>query len=286
MLATQTRAPVRIKNILLATDFSDCSQRALSYATNLARHYGSNLRILHVFDPLSYSENLDGVQRRAAEVANERLNGIPHQFVLEVGDVFEVLKRCAEQNDVDLVVLGTHGRKGVSKLLEGSMAERVFRHVVTPVLTIGPYVASHLDQGEFSRVLYATDFSMASERALPYALSIAVEYGAQLSLVHAIIPSEAPQEDPSGAITSQYRLRLAAIVPADSGPRSVPDVIVEHGLAAETILSVASRRGTELIVMGVRSKGTFRASTRLPWPVAHNVVSRAECPVLTIRDMD
>ena len=137
MLATQTTAPVRIKNILLATDFSDCSQRALSYATNLARHYGSNLRILHVFDPLS-SENLDEVQRRAAEVANERLNGIPHQLVLEVGDVFEVLKRCAEQNDVDLVVLGTHGRVGVSKLLEGSMAERVFRHVASPVLTVGP----------------------------------------------------------------------------------------------------------------------------------------------------
>jgi nucleotide-binding universal stress UspA family protein len=279
-----TSNPVRIKNILLATDFGKCSESALACATTIARHYSSNLHIIHVFDPALDNESGAQVERCAGELDHSRLLAdVPHRVNVETGDVRDVLTRRAEQKGVDLVVVGTHGREGISKLVAGSVAEQLFRHAPAPVLTIGPSVAISV-AADFRRVLYPTDFSSASQIALPYAVSIAQEYSSELILLHAIIPSEVPWEDPEGQAIPRCEDRLATLVPARVLVHGKPEFVAEYGLAAETIVKVARQRKAELIVMGVRSKGVIAASTRLPWPVAHNVVCHAPCPVLTIRD--
>jgi nucleotide-binding universal stress UspA family protein len=282
--AEVTSTPVRIKDILVATDFGKCSEAAMAYAITLARHYSSRLHVIHVFDPALENESRGQVERRAAELDRSRqLAEMSHCVSVETGDVIEVLTRRAQQTGVDLVVVGTHGRHGISKLVAGSVSEQLFRHASVPVLTIGPSVSIG-GAVDFHRVVHPTDFSSASQIALPYAVSIAEEYGSELFLLHAIIPSEVPWEDPTREAVSRCEDRLAALVPASALVHVKPQCVAEYGLAAETIVNVARQRKAGLIVMGVHSKGIIAASTHFPWPVAHNVVCNAPCPILTIRD--
>jgi nucleotide-binding universal stress UspA family protein len=152
-------------------------------------------------------------------------------------------------------------------------------------LTIGPH--SHANPprgGEFTEILYATDFSAESLNAAPYAISLAEEFQARLTLLH-VIAEEKPGDLilPRELLASSER-RLHEIFPAEAEPWCVPQFVVEKGAAAEKILEVAERRKADLIVLGVRRPSGFPgAATHLPIATAHKVVAQATCPVLTVR---
>ncbi len=148
------KKPVKLDNILFATDFSPASEAALGYALSIARHYDSKLFVAHVIRPDLYQmlppENLTGVLEQIRHYAEQemanllisgRLRGIPHEILLEQGQFWSVLSGMMEKNDIDLVVVGTRGRTGVQKLLLGSVAEEIFRLSYRPVLTVGPTVS-------------------------------------------------------------------------------------------------------------------------------------------------
>ena len=138
-----------MRKILYATDFSDCCHAALAMASSLARDSGATLVIAHVHEPaFAYTEGLgaaystlpdqerrdaqqllDAVQPTLPDVACERclLEGTPAHAIVEFAEQAE---------DIDMIVLGTHGRTGISRALMGSIAEEVVRNAPCPVLTL------------------------------------------------------------------------------------------------------------------------------------------------------
>lgn len=287
--------PVRLRNILFATDFSTASESALGFALAIARRYDSQVFVAHVIRPDVYqmlpAENLPGVLEQVRHYAEQemanllisgRLRGIPHQILLEQGQLWPVLSGMIERNDVDLIVVGTRGRTGAQKLLLGSTAEEIFRMAKCPVLTVGPGVAGHLQEdAEFRHIIYATDFTASSERAAAYALSLAQEHQAHLTLLHVVRDVDQISAANVSRLREFFTRRLEKIVPAETELWCDPELAVTFGAPADGVLEVAKAREADLIVLGVRGAATFPG--HLPPATAYKIVCQAPCPVLTIR---
>jgi nucleotide-binding universal stress UspA family protein len=183
-----------------------------------------------------------------------------------------------QKRAIDLVVLGTHGRRGLGKLMLGSVAEHIFQMAPCPVLSIGPRVRkSWGSEGKLGRILYATDLAGDSLKALPYALSLAQVSGAELMLLH--VPETAtPQEH----LTSLHD-RLNILVPPEARKWCRCDTLVIPGEPAEVILRTARQQNADFIVMGGhRVEGALYA-VKVPATIAYRVVSRADRAVLRVR---
>jgi nucleotide-binding universal stress UspA family protein len=286
---------ITVKTILFATDLSDASNGAQSYATALANRFRAKLLVVHAREPRDYNLPPESWERRNAvdarkiqELRKSLVNSLPglrSEFCEGEGSAWQVVEAALKQNRVDLIVLGTRGRTGVGKLLLGSQAEEIFRHTSCPVLTVGPH-AKCITTGEkeLREVLYATDFSPASQAAAPYAVSIALGLEAHLNLLHVIEePKVGDLVYPTELISSSERL-LASLIPEDAGFWRDPRFFVERGAASEEILEVAERIPASLIVLGVRKPtGIPGAATHLGTGLAHKIVAAATCPVLTVR---
>lgn len=156
-MATQPQVPqpssatrARFNRILFATDFSQASRHAQRYAVALARLFGSRLLALHVEGPsgslMPYSEvspyvldklrEARDIQMRMLQESLQR-EDITFACMLETGDVKEKINEIIREHSIDLIVLGTHGRQGLSRVLMGSIVEDVFRSTTLPVLTVG-----------------------------------------------------------------------------------------------------------------------------------------------------
>src|SRR5215813_3775700 len=144
---------IALKNILLLTDFSEPSATALQYATMMARAYDSKVTALHVVVPSIYSYMAGGMSASVLDAEDEtarkemsrvqvQLTGLPNEVIVRRNTaVWPSLAEILRERDVDLIVLGTHGRTGLKKVMFGSTAEEVFRRRTTvPVLTVGPAV--------------------------------------------------------------------------------------------------------------------------------------------------
>jgi nucleotide-binding universal stress UspA family protein len=300
MPTIESAAPVKVKNILYLTDFSKPSEAALQYAITCGRGFGAKVHVLHILvpEPLIYST--PGLTALAIQAEDEKahvemqridseLSGLQHITTVERGiEVWPTVQEAIQKEDIDLIILGTHGRTGAEKLLLGSVAEEIFRRSPVPVLTIGPGVRASVHNGaRFHRVLFATDFSPESLAAAPYALSLAQQNESHLVLVTVM-------HKPGALDDSDLRLfevsvaeaisRLYKIVPQNVNIDFSSEVAVEYGEPAGRIVEVAKQRGVDLIVMGVRdASDRLGAATHLERAIAHKVVAHAECPVLTIR---
>jgi universal stress protein A len=137
---------MNIKKILFPTDFSDAGKHALHLATSLARDHGGQLVIVHVEEPpMAYGggelyygveePNREELLKMVADVVPTD-PGVPCTHKLLIGDPAEAILQTADAESVDLIVLGTHGRRGLTRLLMGSVAEAVVRRANCPVLTV------------------------------------------------------------------------------------------------------------------------------------------------------
>ena len=191
---------VSIRRVLAATDFSPLSERALRQALSIARRYHSKFYIVHVvsswgFNVAGYDTAVEAAKLAQTDleklvselIESGALKDVDHEIVIVIGDLWEELRRIATSYEIDLIVIGTHGHVGMEKMLMGSVAESVFRYARRPVLTVGPCVpeTESFTSGRRS-ILFPTDFSTASVAALPYAISIANEHGAELTLLHVV----------------------------------------------------------------------------------------------------
>jgi nucleotide-binding universal stress UspA family protein len=135
-----------IKTILLPTDFSKSSEAALRFACALARDYQARLLLLHVVEPPVYYGELgmavplpadfDESLRRRLEQLVPPESGVAADTMLVEGNAAREILRVAEEQHCDLIVMGTHGRSGLSRVVLGSVAEDVVRHSRVPVLTL------------------------------------------------------------------------------------------------------------------------------------------------------
>lgn len=301
-LPSATIAPVAIRNILFATDFSATSDAALPFALTLAKHFGASLFVTHILPPepryelpLEPEPDVTNARKQEAQaqfdalLASGRLSEVVHEPILRCGEFWPTLQDVIAGRAIDLIVTGTRGRQGVRKLLLGSVAEKIFRQAPCPVLTVGPQ--ARLSVPPMKSVLFATDFSPASLAALPYAYSLAAREGAQLTMVHVVEPVP-PAVDAVVVpmvecdVAEDARKRMTEILLAYPALPLDPEVVTMTGAVAEAIIYVASQRkyvsaAAGVIVMGVRAKGA--ASAHFPWSIADAVVCRAHCPVLTVR---
>jgi len=302
----QVTQAISLKNILLATDFSQASERALVYAVGIARRHDSKVYAVHVIPPerpaaLYPEPSVPSPTRAETEremnsfVHWEPLEQIPHEVLLEEGSIWSVLYRIIRDKDIDLLVLGTHGRGGIKKIVLGSVAEELFRLASCPVLTVGPAVTPTIAGAEtFRHILFATDFGAASQRALPYAISLANESPADLTLLH-MLPAitgldvspywhvaadvgEPLEKDRTGSME-----QLRQLIPTGTKLAGGLQTLVEFGPIADGIVKTAAKHQADLIVMGVNWAASVRAAAHIPWATAHEVVCHAKCPVLTVR---
>jgi nucleotide-binding universal stress UspA family protein len=280
MKAAEAKTRIALKNILFATDLSYLSEAPLPYVLEIARLYGSKIHALHVRSRLA---EWDKPQEKALASLNERLKDLPHEVVVLEGDIRQAVLRQIAEKEIDLVVVGTHGRTGLGRVLLGSVAEAIFRESPCPVLTVGPRLAKEPQwQLKIKEILYATDLTPTSAAAAAYAISLAQENQARLTILN-VQPLPKPGElvETERYDSSTLRL-LQQLVPEEAQLWCEPYYMVEHGEPAEKILDVAGRYHADLIVMGVRPHGVGSA-THVSRPTAHRVVAGATCPVLTVR---
>ncbi len=289
------RSRIALRRILLATDFSPCSERALHYALSVARRYDSMLYVAHVILPDPFQPMMMGTtmaplsqavrhaeQEMAQLLISGMLRGVPHQVLLGQGAMWETLSKMIHENDVDLVVVGTHGRTGVRKVVLGSVAEEIFRLAPCPVLSVGPKVPAEAPHEiQLRHILYASDFSAASDHAAAYALSLAQEFQARITLLHAVGDGERLSPREMEAVRRSVVARMNALVPAEAKLWCEPEFVVSFGPAAEAILGGAKQPPADLIVLGVKKTASFPG--HLPPGTAYKVVCEAHCPVFTVR---
>jgi nucleotide-binding universal stress UspA family protein len=293
MAIIETLKRITLNNLLYLTDFSEASEAAAPFASAIARKYGSNMFVLHVVQPDPYvcmaPECTDMVNEgleQAAKVKMQRIGSslktVPCKTMVEKGrEVWPIAKEEIMRRNIDLVCLGTHGRSGVQKFLL-SVAEEVFRCSTVPVLTVGPGVKNNNHEGRLSCVLFATDFRYGSPAGLGYAISIARENQARLVLLHVI--RQFRSEEMLGGLSGAEAMRqLKGMLPQDAGLSSPVELIVKYGEPAMSIIEGVQECSADLIVLGVHKVERLGVTTHLERTTAHDVVSYAPCPVLTVR---
>jgi nucleotide-binding universal stress UspA family protein len=292
--STQTEGIARVgfKKILIATDYSAFSNKAMHYGLSVARTYHSKVNLVSIVSSLGFAmagpeaiaEAVHIGVNEAAELrkkleAGGFLDGVTAQIDVEYGpDVAKKILEVCHKWEPDLIVLGTRGRTGLKKIWMGSVAEEVFRSSSCPVLTVGPAVPWPKTEIRPNRILFPTDFSPESVRALNGCVAFAEAKGSTLVLLHvASIPLGEAAGDKQRVVTS-IESRLRSLLPPTFVKATT--IRVEFGNVQETICSVGEEDQCSLIVMGLHAeKGLLQGR----WEHAYQVVSQATCPVLTVR---
>ena len=305
---------VEIQRILCPIDFSEFSRRAFDHAVAIAKWYESTITVLHVSASPSVVVSATGPAPVPTAVLTrddrDRLlasmkqfadaaagTQVPLEFELSEGAAATQILGTATSTNADLIVMGTHGRSGFERLVLGSVTEKVLRKAACPVLSV-PRQSPDTVPGPgalFKDILCAIDFSDCSIRALNYAMSLAQEADARLTVVHVIeMPPEAPADFHQGAFgvpdsiteyiaasEEERRIRLRDAVPDTVRAYCSVETIMRTGKPYREILRVASEQHADLIVIGIHGRG---AAERLFFgSTAQHVVRQALCPVLTLR---
>jgi len=293
-------ARITLNNILYLTDFSQPSEAALPFAVGIARNYGATVRALYVLPASSYAYTppelraaADGLDERLAQTGmhevDSQLSGVAHTTIIaRGGGIWPTIEQAIKDYDVDLIVLGTHGRSGVQKLLLGSVAEEIVRRSPVPVLTIGPKVCGTANKdARFRHVLFATDFESESRVAAPFAISFAEDNQADLLLLHVLWDEQSKEERLGEGRVAEAVRELHAMIPKDWDLRCRPEAVVEYGEPSRRIVEVAKQRGVDLIVLGAReAQGHIAEATHLERTTAHRVLIHADCPVLSVTNWE
>lgn len=289
-----------IKSILCPIDRSPSSLQAFGYAIALARWQGARLYLLEVVEASvpagsrRVSEN-DGVPsdtRAALErdlrrvLTARRASDVRVKIVMRTGNVVQEILAQAKASRADLVVIGSHGRGGVQRLVLGSVAEKVLRLATCPVLTVRSGASvTRRSRSPFGTVLCATDFSTAANRGVAYAKRLAKEANAKLVLMHAVEwpfgDAVGPVEELRKSLESSARDKLVRLLPRSSSGGLGAQVVLTIGKASAAIVKLARARSVDLIVMGVSGRGALDVA--ILGSTTHHVIRKGTWPVLTVR---
>ena len=293
----------RIRQILCPVDFSEISGHALDHAAAMALWYDARLTLLYVFvnrptmdlPPLV----LEDADRERLLTEMRRLPSgvdaeVSLQFRIEEAErVHDGILAQVAAVHADLLVIGTHGRSGFQRLFLGSVTEKVIRKAPCPTLVVPP----RADDAEpdapvrFRRILCAVDFSESSVDAVAYAVNMAEETSAQLTLLHVVELPLVLSPEPAAfdvdltrirdVAAADARRRLHELIPAQARRRRTVETGVVAGRAHQEILRHAAEQQADLVVMGVHGRG---AVDRLLFgSTTHHVIRAATCPVLVVR---
>jgi nucleotide-binding universal stress UspA family protein len=286
-MTTTTIPEVSFKEILVASDLTDASTNAVGYARAIAKHYGSHLLLAHVSDPAAPIAIPEGgwIQETANQIEEQmqtegaalRAEGLAADAVTTYGSVRQEIEALADEYGSDLIVLGTHGRRGLKRFLFGSEAEGLARRTVRPVLTVGPAVPP-APQGAWSprNILCATSLNPQAAQVVAYAYRLAKGLGAAFELLSVDDPKHPADRD---LTWNSFEEALAEELPEELG-RSQIRSLLSGKSPAENIVDVAKALRSDLIVMGART--VHFATTHIAAGILAQVLADAPCPVLTI----
>ena len=202
------------------------------------------------------------------------------------GEPINEILRTSAALECDLIVIGTHGRTGVQRLLLGSVAENVLRRSPTPVLVVPLAMAKREDLALVDSVICGVDFAESTQRVVEYAVSVTATTGARLIVAHVLEWSEEsdslPSPDAHGFPTSEDDAvaRLNALITSEMRARCSPELAVGYGSPGDELLRLAKERGADLIVLGVRRRNPL--DLVLFGSTVRRVLRDAPCPVLTV----
>ena len=297
-------AALRPRSVLIATDFSEVSEQALHHSLSLARFYGSKFCLAHVVSslgltiagPSAIAACEEAVSREAADLEDwlartGALSGIRYKFVIRQGELWPELREIIRQENTDLLVVGTHGRRGMGKLFFGSVAEEIFRQADCPVLIFGPHSQQQPWIGTTSKqrtFLFATDFGRASLHGLPQAIALANQFGARLTFLNIITAAPPRQSEVHvGWRGGEWRSAMQRLtkLARDAKLDATPECLVESESrrpVGECILETADTLRANLIIMGLHDSSRRGGISHVNSTTAYDVACQAATPVMTV----
>lgn len=296
---------LKINNILFPTDFSSCAEDAFAQAAKLARSTGARLHVVSVvsnerdangnplgFLPLGDNEleaMLDIEPIHSNDPALGEIDVVTAQ--LESPTVWKPLLEYVAEQDIDLIVMGTHGRRGLDRFVMGSVTELIVRRAPCPVLTVRPETAAPGAATDKPSIVVPIDFSPSSRVALEFAVQFGEIVDASLWLVHVVehiaMPSfysveTVPMTVPDLIGRARRALDRMAAESIRSGMRFACTVLTGH--APSDITAFTSEVGASMIVMATH--GLTGVQRWLLGSVTEQVLRTAPCPVMTLRSID
>ncbi|MGH9358235.1 MAG: universal stress protein [Terriglobia bacterium] len=289
---------LKIEQILCPVDFSEVSKKAFEYAVSLAQRYKAKLYVQHSIEPVTvfsyesfpgWSEMYE-ILKSGAETSMSELMSLPGSQAVHpepsilVGTPSESILNFAEKKSIDLIVMGSHGRRGMDRFVMGSVTDRVLRKAKCPVLAVRKPAHDFIKPGsedavQLRKITLGTDFSDHALRAFDYALSLAMEYQAELTLVHVLedIPHDKELQPEIDRLTRE----MEAAIPADASNWCTVKTVVRIGKPYQEIIQLATESQADLIVLGIRGRNALDIA--LFGSTTHRVLQLGPCPVLTVR---
>ncbi len=295
---------ISIQRVLCPIDFSDTSHHALAQAAAIARWHEAQLTILYAF-PYLPAMDLPPLPLEDADRTNmlakmrEFAAIVPRDVrvdcqLREGQSVHQAIVSQVEATQADMLVMGTHGRSGFQRVFLGSVTEKVIRNVKCPTLVVPPRAPDIAPDTpvQFQRILCPTDFLASSLKAFEYAISMAEETDAQLTVLHVVEMLAAVGQEPfvaddqfarmRGATIAEARRRLSSLIPDEARAYCTVDAVVVEGRDYREILCQAKAKRADLIVMGVHGRGAL--DLLLFGSTTQHVLRASTCPVLIVRD--
>lgn len=268
---------LQVRRILFPTDYSSCAAHAFTHAAHLAQRYGASGHILHVRE--------DDAQEVSDSFAYTDA-GDWERSVVTHESVPQAILEFADRSNVDLIVLGTHGRRPLERLIMGSVAERVVRLAPCPVLTVHARAEGSLDK--MRRILVPVDFSEHANLALAYAAELSAAYEADLDLLHIVPDDSLPLvygAEPAGVggalLGDRARLALDALAGQVAGSGRTIRTHVFIGHPASDIVEFAEAQQDGMIVIATHGRSNLERF--FLGSVADKVIRRAPCPVFVVK---
>jgi nucleotide-binding universal stress UspA family protein len=292
---------LEIKTILCPVDFSEFSARAYRHALSLAEHYGARLIALNtvelyqftylafaasagLYDEFCKAAHENGKTHLHKFVETNNREGVNPELVVHQGIAPDYILQFAETQKADLIVMGTHGRRGYDRLMLGSVTDRVMRKSSCPVLAVcrSTHEAGSMNEHakaphRLTRILACTDFSASAKRALQYAVSGAEEYGAELTLLHVL----EGVSNPSKAKEAEAMAELEKLIPADLRTNLSTKMVVRGGKPYQQIIQQAEETQADLVAIGVSGRGNLDVAVF--GSTTYRVMQLGPCPVLAVR---
>ena len=296
---------IDIKKILVPVDFSEPSKQAVNYGLSLALQYNARLVLTHIVPSnvgMVYTfpmESFAFEKEQSAYAKSMLPDLVPSEYrervnletVVKIGSVADELLGIVKNDKVDLVVMGTHGRKAFERFLLGSLTERMLRKMPVPILTV-----SHLNPASelpaagpvpLRNVLYATDLSDSAEVGLKFSLELARGAGAHLTVLHVLATEMIYWGAEGGYLTKELETlredafkRLQLSIPEQWCEGVKVNPLMTEGDAYREILRVADEESSDLIVLNLQGRSLVERA--LLGSTAERVIRSAHVPVLSI----
>ncbi|KHE92114.1 MAG: universal stress protein [Candidatus Scalindua rubra] len=291
------------KSILTATDFSEYSKITLDMCLGAYRCMKTKLYVLHTIEKfphdsrhLSSGTNPEGIKQKLEEDAIDKIKALIPEDVMDKGDIIPMVRfgkpfletiQVAKENSVDLLVIGTHGRAGVDRVMLGSVAEKIVRKADCPVMVI-----KSIKYTGFKRIIVPIDFSDCSRKALEYAVSIARSHNNRLTILHVYEKSfvepyvnAANSEEKADEIMKEIeRVNESKY---DEFLKTVDlngveyEKLLKKGIAETDIVEIAMEQQANLIVMGTHGRSGIKHM--LIGSTAEQVVRTVHCDIIIVK---